>query len=44
MYLDQLMRIFPREFTAKLKLTPAFEETFMKYEELRGTTKGGAKA
>jgi hypothetical protein len=39
LYLEQIMRIFPREFTVKMKLSPAFEESLMKYEETRGGSK-----
>ena len=30
LYSEQMLRLWPRELSAKLRLTPAFEETFMK--------------
>ena len=33
MYAEQMLRMFPKEITSKLKIAPAFEETFMKWEE-----------
>ena len=45
MYTDQLLRIMPREFTSKIRMLPAFEETLMKYDEKRGgdrRSKGGS--
>lgn len=30
MYLEQMLRIFPREFTSRFRTVPAFEETLMK--------------
>lgn len=45
LYLEQILKIFPREFTTRLKLSPAFEETLMKYEESKGGSKSmGASA
>eukprot|EP00351_Strombidinopsis_sp_SopsisLIS2011_P006072 CAMPEP_0116880272 /NCGR_PEP_ID=MMETSP0463-20121206/12180_1 /TAXON_ID=181622 /ORGANISM="Strombidinopsis sp, Strain SopsisLIS2011" /LENGTH=128 /DNA_ID=CAMNT_0004530643 /DNA_START=233 /DNA_END=619 /DNA_ORIENTATION=- len=35
LYIEQTMRLFPREITHKFKLIPAFEETLMKIEESR---------
>ena len=40
LYMEQLLRILPREFTCRLKLLPAFEETFMKIDEARGGSGG----
>ena len=44
--MEQMLRIFPREYTARLRLSPAFEETLMRYEEQSGggpnKPKGGA--
>ena len=34
-YQEQIMRMFPRELTARLKLIPAFEEQLMREEESR---------
>ena len=34
------MRIFPREFTSRLKLQPAFEETLMKIKESKDDAMG----
>ena len=36
LYIEQILRIFPKEFGNKLLLGPAFEETMMKFEEARG--------
>ena len=36
LYMEQLLRIFPREMSCRCKLIPAFEETFMRWEEARG--------
>ena len=36
LYMEQLLRIFPREMSCRYKLLPAFEETFMRWEEARG--------
>lgn len=33
LYIEQMMRIFPEEITCKLKITPAFEESFMAMNE-----------
>ena len=33
MYMEQILRIFPREYTARLRMIPAFEETLMRYQE-----------
>ncbi len=40
MYMEQILRIMPREFSSKLRMLPAFEETLMKYDEGKG---GGDK-
>ena len=39
LYQEQMMRMFPREFTARLKLIPAFEEQLMREEESRNDEK-----
>lgn len=39
LYMEQVLKIFPREYTARLKISPAFEETLMKYEESKGGSK-----
>eukprot|EP00347_Sterkiella_histriomuscorum_P002067 403369599 len=44
LYLEQILRIFPREYTVRLKFAPAFEETLMKYEETRGGGKSAGAA
>ena len=36
MYTEQILRIFPREFSARFRVNPAFEETLMKIDEARG--------
>mmetsp|Transcript_25286 Transcript_25286/g.24680 ORF Transcript_25286/g.24680 Transcript_25286/m.24680 type:complete len:86 (-) Transcript_25286:216-473(-) len=34
MYIEQLLRILPKEYSVKLKMHPAYEETLLKiYEE-----------
>lgn len=35
LYMEQMMRILPKEMTVKLKMIPAFEESFMRIEEAR---------
>lgn len=35
MYMDQMLRVFPREITCRWKLIPAFEESLMRIEEGR---------
>jgi hypothetical protein len=35
MYMDQMLRIYPREITCRWKLIPAFEESLMRIEEGR---------
>ena len=42
LYIEQVLRILPREYTSRLRMGPAFEETLMKYDESKGGT-GGAK-
>ena len=39
LYMEQVLKIFPREYTTRLKISPAFEETLMKYEESKGGSK-----
>ena len=36
MYIEQMLRIFPKEFTNRLRMAPAWEETLMKYDESKG--------
>ena len=45
MYMEQILRIFPREYTNRLRMLPAWEETLMKYDETKSgdKDKGGAK-
>ena len=33
MYTEQVLRIMPREFTSRLRMLPAFEETLMRMDE-----------
>ncbi|CDW77220.1 UNKNOWN [Stylonychia lemnae] len=40
LYLEQVLRIFPREYASRFRLSPAFEETLMKYEESKGGSAG----
>lgn len=35
LYMEQIMRMFPREITCRYKLFPAFEESMMREEESR---------
>jgi len=35
LYMEQMLRIFPREISAKWRLLPAFEESFMRMEEAK---------
>ena len=39
LYTEQLLHLFPQEYTNRLRLTPAFEESMMKYEEKRAEKK-----
>ena len=42
LYMEQILRIFPKEYTNKLRMIPAWEETLMKYDEAKtGDSKGG---
>ena len=34
LYTEQIMRLFPREQTVRMKLFPAFEETLMRWQEI----------
>ena len=43
LYMEQILRIFPREYANRLRMLPAWEETFMKYGESKGDFKGGIK-
>ena len=36
LYMEQILKIFPREYTNRLRLMPAWEETLMKYDEGEG--------
>ena len=40
LYMEQILRIFPKEYSNRLRMIPAFEETLMKYDESKGDTKG----
>ena len=33
LYSEQVLRIFPKEYTNKLRMLPAYDETLMKFEE-----------
>ena len=33
LYMEQILRIFPREITCRYKMIPAYEETFMRWAE-----------
>ena len=33
LYMEQILNIFPREYTARMRLQPAYNEIFMKYDE-----------
>jgi hypothetical protein len=33
LYMEQMLRMFPREYTNRLRMIPAFEETLIKYSE-----------
>ena len=35
LYTEQIMRLFPRETAVRMKIYPAFEETFMRWKEAR---------
>ena len=37
--MEQIMRIFPQEVTAKYKVIPSFEESFMTMDESKGGKK-----
>jgi hypothetical protein len=43
LYMEQMLRIFPREYAVKLKMQPAYEETLMKIAESRATKRSGEK-
>ena len=36
LYMEQILRIFPKEFANRLRMSPAYEETLMKYDEAKG--------
>lgn len=40
LYTEQLMRMYPREMSARLKLMPAVEEHFMREEDTRNEEQG----
>ena len=40
LYMEQMIRLFPREISAKWKIIPAFEETLMKINEERNNEGG----
>ena len=41
LYMEQILRIFPKEYSNKLRMIPAFEESLMKYDEAKsGDSKG----
>ena len=40
MYIEQILRIFPKEYSNRLRMIPAWEETLMKYDESKGDSKG----
>jgi len=44
LYIEQIMRVFPREYGNRLKISPAFEETLMRYEEAKGGSAGSKAA
>ncbi len=45
LYMEQILRIFPKEYTNRLRMMPSFEETLMKYDEAKsGDSKGGSSA
>ena len=33
LYQEQMLRLFPKEYSCKMKITPAFEESLMRIEE-----------
>ncbi len=43
LYMEQILKIFPKEYTNRLRMLPAWEESLMKYDESKGgDQKGGA--
>ena len=42
--MEQILKIFPREFTSRLRMIPALEETLMRYNESSGDQKGSGAA
>lgn len=34
LYTEQILRVYPRELSERLRMTPAFEESFMKIVEI----------
>ncbi len=39
LYMEQILRIFPKEYSNRLRMIPAFEESLMKYDESKGDSK-----
>jgi len=35
LYIEQMLRVYPLEITDRLRVTPAFEESFMKIIEVK---------
>jgi hypothetical protein len=35
LYIEQMLRVYPLEMTDRLRVTPAFEESFMKIIEVK---------
>ena len=44
LYIEQILRIFPKEYTNRLRMLPAWEETLMKYNESSGDSKGSSQS
>ena len=39
LYMEQILRVFPKEYTNRLRMLPAFEESLMKYDEAKSDSK-----
>ena len=39
LYMEQVLRMFPREYANRLRMLPAWEESLMKYDESKGDGK-----